>query len=232
MAPSAPADSGLGGTNIGRVRTRRPISTARGWLRSGGAILIVFAAAGCSTTVEPSVAASATTASLPPSVTPASPAQLLAAALAPLLAANQFETTITIDGKAAITSVGRSVSDSTQLTVTTSGKAVEYVRIPPQAWARPEGGTWVLITVDEAPGSPIGVLAAPTTLAPDAADPTHLVATYPAASLGLEGDPVTVTITLGAAVTFRYEVDAGGHPTISETTIRPTTSTEPITAPI
>jgi hypothetical protein len=192
----------------------------------------VVAAAGCSTTVEPSVTASAPATSLSPSVAPPTPTELLAAALAPLLAANAFETTITVDGKAVVTSVGRSVSDSTQLTVTTSGKAVDYVRIPPQAWARSAGGTWVLITVDEAPGSPLDALTAPVTLVQDATDPAKLVATYAADALGLSGDPVTVTIVLGAALTFRYEVDAGGHPTVSETTIRPATSTDPIIAPI
>ncbi len=41
-----------------------------------------------------------------------------------------------------------------------------------------------------------------------------------------------VTITLGAAVTFRYEADASGHPTASETIIRPPVSQDPIVAPI
>lgn len=162
---------------------------------------------------------------------PATPAELLAAALAPLHAANEFETKVTLDGKVAVTSAGRSVGGGTQLTVTNSGKAVDYIQLPPQAWAR-SGATWVLITVDEAPGSPLGVLATPTTLATDPSKPATLVATYPALSLGLTGDPVTVTITLGSAVTFHYEADTAGHKTVSETTIRPTTNLAPIKAPI
>jgi hypothetical protein len=162
----------------------------------------------------------------------ATPAELLAAALAPLHAANEFETKVTVDGKAAVTSAGRSVGGGTQLTVTTSGKAVDYIQLPPQAWARQSGAAWVLITVDEAPGSPLGVLATPTTLAADPSNPASLVATYPALNLGLAGDPVTVTITLGNAVTFHYEADTGGHKTVSETTIRPSTNRDPIKAPI
>ena len=132
----------------------------------------------------------------------------------------------------AVTSAGRSVGGATQLTVTTSGTAVDYIQIPPQAWARQSSGSWVLVGVNEAPSSPLAVLAAPTTLAPDPSNPDILMATYPAAALGLEGDPVTVTITLGEAVTFHYEAETAGHPTVSETTIRPATNLEPITAPI
>jgi hypothetical protein len=164
-------------------------------------------------------------------VRPASPAELLAAALAPLHAANEFETKVTVDGQVAVTSAGRSVDGGTQLTVTTSGKTVDYIQLPPQAWARQSGGSWVLITVDEAPGSPLGVLAAPTTLETDPSNPAALVATYPALSLGLAGDPVTVTITLGTEVTFHYEAVTAGHPTVSETTIRPSTNLDPIKAP-
>lgn len=178
---------------------------------------------------SPSAPASASASA---SARPATPGELLAAALAPLHAASAFDTKVTVDGKVAVTSAGRSVDGGTQLTVTTSGKTVDYIQLPPQAWARPSGGAWVLVTVDQAPGSPLGVLAAPTTLAADPSNPAALVATYPALNLGLTGDPVTVTITLGSAVTFHYESNAAGHKTVSQTTIRPSTNLDPIKAPI
>jgi hypothetical protein len=214
---------------------------ARGWFRSGGAILIVFLAAGCGAAEDssPTISASASAhgsagagSGGPPSSVPVTPAAMLAAALAPLQAASDFETTVTVDGAVAVSSAGRSVGGSTQLTVATSGKAVDYVQVPPQAWARQSGASWVLVAVDEAPASPLGVLSAPLTLGLDPSGAATLVATYPAAALGLAGDPVTVTITLGAAVTFRYEADASGHPTTSETIIRPPVSQDPIVAPI
>ena len=49
-----------------------------------------------------------------------------------------------------------------------------------------------------------------------------LQATYPAAAFGLAGDPVKVTVTLGANdVTFGYSVTASGHTTQSTTTLKP-----------
>jgi len=183
--------------------------------------------------VQPSPPASAShSASAVVSARPATPPERLAAALASLHAANDFETKVTVDGKIAVSSAGRSIAGGTQLTVITSGKTVEYIQLPPQAWARQAGGSWVLITVDQAPGSPLGVLAGPTTLLVDPSNPAGLVATYPAVQLGLTGGPVTVTITLGAAVTFHYEATTGGHKTVSETTVRPSTNLAPIKAPI
>ncbi len=61
--------------------------------------------------------------------------------------------------------------------------------------------------------------------------PGSLVATYPAAALGLEGEPLTVRITIdGTTVTFRYEATTEGHETSSTTTIGPAEA-DPITAP-
>jgi hypothetical protein len=49
----------------------------------------------------------------------------------------------------------------------------------------------------------------------------------------LEGDPITVEITLdGSSVTFTYETATGGRPTVSTTTIGPATQLDPIVAPV
>lgn len=159
---------------------------------------------------------------------------MLAAALAPLQGAAEFQTTVTIDGVVAVTSQGRSVGGATQLSVTTSGTTVEYIQMPPQAWARQSGGSWVLVAVDEAPGNPLSVLAAPTTLeGPFSRLPDTFRATYLAAALGLAGDPVSVEITLdGSSATFTYQTDMAAHPAVSQTRIAPTTQLDPIVAPV
>ncbi len=236
-ATAAGSITGLETTNLRRVTMRRSIS-GRGWLRSGGAILVVCSLAACAGAGQPSASAAVASSPSPsvsiaalPSVAPIPAAEQLAAALAPLLEASAFESSVTVDGQVAVTSSGRSVGGATELTVTTSGTVVDYVQIPPRAWARESGGLWVLVAEAEAPGSPLTVLAAPTTLLVDPTGAATLVATYPAVALGLEGDAVTVTITLGAAVTFRYQGEAGGHATVSETIIHPAANREPITAP-
>lgn len=128
---------------------------------------------------------------------------------------------------------GRSVGDASRLTVKTRGKTVEYIDLPPRAWARDGAGTWVLVAAGQAPIAPLDVLAAPLTLqaATGGAAGATFTATYPAKALGLDGEPLTVTITIdGDAVTFHYEATTSGRRTESTTTIRPGTA-EPITAP-
>lgn len=85
--------------------------------------------------------------------------------------------------------------------------------------------------MDEVADSPLAVLGAPMAIEADPSASGGLLATYPAAAVGLEGDPVAITITLGDVVTFPYQADAAGHSTVSETTTRPTTNLEPIIAP-
>jgi hypothetical protein len=232
----------IAGTGTAGLAAIRPPVPARGWLRLGGAILLAFLVSGCaagesspslgarlgSTGAVPSEAA----ASQAPSATPA---ELLATALAPLQAAAEFETKVTVDDAVVVTSTGRSMGGSSQQTVTTGGKAVEYVHIPPSAWARQSGGSWVLVAADQAPGSPLDALAAPATLEVTARGGTAVTlrATYPAAALGLEGDPITVEITLDqSSVTFTYRVEAAGHLSVSATTVRPSTVQDPIVAPV
>jgi hypothetical protein len=119
------------------------------------------------------------------------------------------------------------------LAVPTTGRTVEYVRVPPSAWARETGGKWVIVDAATAPTAPLDVLSTPATLAlvSSEAGTSTLTATYPAAALGLTGDPVTVTITTEAqGVTFTYEAASSGHKTASTTTLRPSTA-DPIVTP-
>jgi hypothetical protein len=155
---------------------------------------------------------------------------VLAAALAPLEAASEFESVVTIDGVVATSLGGRTVGSASELSVTSSGRTVEYLRVPPNAWARETGGSWLIVDSAQAPASPLATLAAPISVA--AAGGGALEATYPAAALGLEGDPVTVSITIaGSEVAFSYQQAASGRTVVSTTLLRPATDTTPITAP-
>ena len=176
--------------------------------------------------------ASASPAGPTPSAVSAPAATRLAAALKPLLTSSAFETTVKVGGAVVVSAKGRTVGDTSRLTVTTVGRTVEYIEIPPKAWARDGSAAWVLVAVEQAPVAPLGVLAVPLSLAavPDAG-PDTFSATYPAEALGLDGDPLTVTITIaGDTVTFRYAATTAGQPTESTTTIRPAAA-DPITAP-
>jgi hypothetical protein len=159
-------------------------------------------------------------------------APALAAALAPLLASNAFSTTVTVDGASVLVMTGRSAGKASSAKVTTGGKTVQYVRIPPRTWARDGAGAWVLVAADAAPTAPLAALAKPTSVSGDGtAAGSILQAVYPAKALGLTGDPVSVTITLDpTTVEFSYELASGGHTTVSTTTLRPAAA-DPISAP-
>ena len=133
---------------------------ARGWLRFGGAILFVLAIASCS----PSIPSASTPGGDPPGATDAAPpttvptvssSDLLSAALDPLRAGSAFDTRIEVDGAVVLSASGRSVGGAIQTTVTTSGRTVEYVQVPPDTWAREPGASWVLVGSDPASIVPI-----------------------------------------------------------------------------
>jgi hypothetical protein len=202
------------------------------------AILVVAAGGllGCQSTPTGSSPAGPTgNASGPsgPSTPGPSPAEALAAALAPLAAASEFDSVVTVDGVVATTLTGRTVDSATELSVTSSGRTVEYLRIPPNAWARETGAAWVIVDSTQAPSSPLAALAAPLTVEPAAGGvAATLQATYAAAALGLEGDPVAVLVTIeGSVVTFRYEQKSSGRAVVSTTVLRPATNTTPIATP-
>lgn len=200
------------------------------------ALVIGAIVAGCDSTpaTSPSASAAPASGSTSGSAAPApSPADVLAAAVGPLAAASEFESSVTVDGVTATSLSGRTVGSASLLSVTSSGRTVEYLRVPPNAWAREAGAGWVIVDSSQAPASPLGVLAAPLSIqAAAAGSAATLEATYAAAALGLEGDPVKVQITIdGASVTFRYEQKSGNHLIASATTVRPTTDLTPIVAP-
>ena len=209
-----------------------------GWPRLGGVILLLAVVTACSpASASPAASAApsggSASAGIPSaSADPGAAADVLAAALAPLQASSAFGTSVTVDGAVVVSATGRSVGSASTISVTTGNRTVEYIRIPPKAWARETGGAWVLVAADAAPAAPVEVLGAPTSVTGDAKGVgAVLEAVYPAAVLGLTGDPVKVTVTIGTeAVRFSYTVTTSGKTTISTTTLRPGTA-DPIAAP-
>jgi hypothetical protein len=207
----------------------------RDWLRLGGASLLLLGAVACSPGT-PTTGPASRSPEASPAATATDPGlALLTAVLAPIRLAATFESTVTVGDAVAISSTGRIVGEASRTTVKREDRTVEYVQVPPGAWARDTGGKWVLVTADQAPGNPLDVLGAPTSVesaAEPAAGGTRLVATYPAEALGLSGEAVRVTIVIdGDAVTFRYETTVGEATASSETTLRPDPSPEPIVPP-
>ena len=200
------------------MRSAPETRVTRGWLRFGGAILFVLLAAGCSSAASSGATTNPATATSTPSLS-----VRLAAALQPLRTSSAFETIVAVGGATVVSATGRSVGDASSLTVTTAGRSIQYIEIPPRAWAREGSGAWILVAADQAPVAPLDVLGEPLTL--EAGDVTgdgsSFKATYPARALGLEGDPLAVTITVrDDTVTFRYEATTAGRATSSTTTIR------------
>jgi len=212
--------------------------STRGWPRFGGAILfILLVAAGCGGGGSAASGSAGTPGAGAPSATVSggvlSPTAVarLAEVLTPLQKAARFKTTVEVDGKVAVSAVGRSVGDKSRMTVTTGDRTVDYMAAPPKAWARDQGGKWVLVAAADSPTPPLAVLAAPATLELADGEGATFRATYEATTLGLTGDPIAVAITIdGTAITFRYELEVGGHKTSSTTTITPG-STDPIVPP-
>jgi hypothetical protein len=158
-------------------------------------------------------------------------AALLKSALKPLLAASMFDTAVSLDGSVVVSAKGRTLGDDARLTVTTGGKSVEYIEVPPKSWARQGTGAWVLVAGAAAPVAPLKVLATPLSLVAAPGTPGTFTATYAAKALGLTGGPVTVTISIvGNVLTFRYDATSAGHATSSLTTLRPGPA-DPIKAP-
>jgi hypothetical protein len=226
-----------------------------GWLRASGAILVVgLATAACSSnagksgavtsapaTSQPSALTStttvpgATTVSSAPAVTVA-PTTALTAALGALAAGYQFDSNASLGDSSPLSISGRVIGSSSDVSVTNGGVTVEYVQVPPQAWARDQKGSWVVLTTDVPVSSPLESLKQPTKVdnAADSPAGRHLQATYPASALGGAGaDPVVVDIVIGAdgSVTATYPATIGAQQATITAVLRPAADTTPITAP-
>lgn len=225
-----------------------------GWLRASGAILVVgLVAAACSssagnraatstpansessTPIAATAAPGATSAPTVPAVT-APPNVALTTALDALAPGYQFESNASLGDSNPLSISGRVIGSGSDLAVTNGGVTVQYVQVPPQAWARDQTGDWVELTSEVPVSSPLESLKQPTTIdnAADSATGRHLQATYPASALGGAGaDPVAVDIVIGAdgTVTATYPATVGAQQATITSVLRPAADTTPITAP-
>jgi HPt (histidine-containing phosphotransfer) domain-containing protein len=145
-----------------------------------------------------------------------------------------FEATVSIDGVTAISTTGRTVAGASRLSVQSTGHTVEFIEVPPRAWARQSGGAWVEMQAS-ASGDPLSVLAKPTSVELVAgAGGDELHATYPGRALGLAAASVTIDIKLGTpqSITFQYDATIGGRPEHSVTVVHAATDSTPIKAPV
>jgi hypothetical protein len=147
-----------------------------------------------------------------------------------------YDTTLTVGTTVVSHATGRWVDGSGEFVITTGGQSVTYRAIPPKAWVRNPGGSWVEVQGSLPSGNPVDALAKPTgtTVVSDAADSLVLDATYPSSALGLAGtDPVTVRTTLAAngVVTATYTVTIASGSAASTTVLTPAMGLAPVATP-
>lgn len=210
------------------LKRRRPL---------GGAALLCLAAilAGCGPLLPP--ATDSATGSPNPSASLASkePALQLTDALGGLRAGYTFDTTLRIGDKDAAHVVGRWYAGANEIAITSGGATVTYRTVPPGAWIQEDTGAWVEAEAPATTGDPLSILLAPMSIAAaDSGSSWQLVATYPAAALGLPGtEPVSVMFAIGddGTITARYETNSDAGLAVSETTLKPAPAQDPILAP-
>jgi hypothetical protein len=146
-----------------------------------------------------------------------------------------FESTVSLDGDLASRASGRWLNGTGEFAIEAQGGALIYRTVPPRAWVHEDESGWIELDSGSPLGNPIDVLLNPTTIATvgGQGDALSLKATYPAAALGLSGDPVTVDLTLAAngSVTATYRMDTPAGEAFSETLMKPAANLEPVTAP-
>ena len=142
---------------------------------------------------------------------------------------------MSLDGDVASRASGRWLNGTGEFAIEAQGGALIYRTVPPRAWVHEEESGWIELDSGSPLGNPIDALLKPTTLATvgGPGDALSLKATYPAAALGLSGDPVTVDLTLAAngSVTATYRMPTPAGEAVSETHMTPAANLEPVTAP-
>ena len=241
---------------------RSSTTVRRRWsdLRVGPvAALLVLATAGCAA-ASPTVSDAARV-TAPTTVAPGTIARTAAPAPAPAPAAStgapapradaakafhqamdalrpgyDLTTDVTLGDQVITRLTGRVIGQSSALALTTNGATVEYLEIPPLAWAREPGGQWAELDQPAPVQDPFEKMGNPTAIAEgaDAADGRHVKATYDARSLGAAPDgTVEADVLLAAAgkVVVTYPSSVGGKQIIVRATLAPTADASPISPP-
>jgi len=241
----------------GLMRTRT--TARRRWsdLRVGPvAALLVLATAGCAA-ASPTVADSARITSAPTvapkaattTAGPKAPAANTAAPVPRVDAATAFHsamdalrpgyelnTDVTLGDQVITRLTGRVVGQGSALALTTNGATVEYLEIPPTAWAREPGGQWAELDQPAPVQDPFEKMGNPTTVVDgtDGPDGRHVKATYDAKSLGAAPDGTVdadVLLAAGGKIVVTYPSSVGGKPIVVKATLAPAADTSAITPP-
>jgi hypothetical protein len=181
---------------------------------------------------SPSTAAPSSPATTPTTTLPDG-AALLQQSFDALASGYHFVTQATVNGTPALTAEGDQIAGSTRMTVTSQGKAVDYVVMPDGTWVA-DNGTWQELDSPAPATDPITALRSPqsVTVAAYAPPQTTLTATYPSSALALPGDqPVDVSFELaGTTLTAISYATPDGTSTV-RTDIGAVANTAPITSP-
>jgi len=197
-------------------------------MRGAAALFLVALLAACQPTPSGT--------SVPASPSSTSPAQgRLTTALQALVPGYTFEANVTLAGSVATRATGRWVNGAGEFVIAAQNAELTYRTVPPQAWVRDDQSGWIELDSGSPLGNPIDALLKPTTLETvgEQGGMLNLRGTYPAAALGLSGDPVTVDLALGAdgSVVASYRTPTPAGEAVSETRMTPASNLEPVTAP-
>jgi hypothetical protein len=224
----------------GRPAARRRAVPAS---RVGLAAIVILAAAvvGCGGPVPTAgLATGAAGTTAPPAstsgISAADATARLRALLVVLAPRYRFDTTVRVGDTVATTVVGRVADGASELEVTAAGSTVAYRAVPPRAWARTKGGAWQELDTKAPSGNPLGALQSPAAVEVLGVGEAglRLIASYPAATLGLAGsDLVRVELLVSPDGTLKaiYTAPTSGASAVSETTYRSDPGGAPITAP-
>lgn len=167
--------------------------------------------------------------------TPAEPAAVLAEALARYAMGYEFTGTALVNGEVATVVAGRWMDNVSQMMISSGDGDVEYVVTRDGQWARLPGGDWEELDGTPVADNPLAALASPERLELMMAtgDDVRLRAVFPAATLGLTGDPVEVQLVFddGALIQASYRFEVNGNVAESVSTFTTLANSTPITTP-
>jgi hypothetical protein len=203
-----------------------------------GPIALALLATACSgggtdaadSTNVPTVAVATDPATAASSVPMPEPADALAAAIGSLGTRYAFRSDITTPAGDEVVVAGTRVDDSMMFGIEAGGTKVDVIVVAGAVWIRQNGSDEWLTSSEAPPTDPLLPLAAPLDITWDPVDPTRLVATYAAASLGVEGTESVVVGIVPAGETLTFESSAG--PAQLVTTLHPVPDASPIEPPI
>jgi hypothetical protein len=209
---------------------------------TGAAIALLLLVTACSSTLD-SVATTAVDGSVAPTtveaptttVDPPDPSELLADALQRYSAGYEFRASAAVNDQEATVQAGRWLDGASQITVQSGDGEVEYIITAAGQWVRLPDGEWEEIEAAPSVAYPLEAMTTPDSLELIAStgDTVSVSAFYPAAVVGLSGDPVEVVLDFekGNLVGVSFTVDADGNIIESTTSLSPLADATPIVAP-